>query len=236
MRGYEGVHKQMNAVVFYSNTGESQAIAEYLAGRLEYPLSDVKNASEVVYEDLVLVFPVHCQNVPNAVCEFLGKVSVKNLTAVATYGKMCPGNVLQEIQKKYCRNVVAAALVPAKHTYVDDTKFSDFEKLNALIEKIKSPAPIQLPRLYKNPLANLFPNLRSRLGAKMVKSKSCNGCGVCEKSCPRSAIRSGVTDKHCIRCARCVNACPQGALSLKLALPLRLYLKKKKMDKIIIYI
>lgn len=226
----------MNAVIFYSNTGESRSVAEYLAGRLEYPISDVKNASESVYEDLVLIFPVHCQNIPDTVKAFLKRVSVENLTVVATYGKMCPGNVLQEIQKKYCRNVVAAALVPAKHTYIeDDTRFCDFQKLDELIEKIKSPSPIQLPRLYKNPLANLFPNLRSRLGAKMVKSKSCNGCGVCAKICPLGAIRSGVTDKRCIRCAGCVNACPQGALKLKLTLPLRLYLKKKKTDKIIIY-
>lgn len=227
----------MNAVVFYSNTKQSESVAEYLAKELCYPIVDIEKIADIHYKNLVLVFPVHCQNIPDTVKAFLERISVENLTVIATYGKMCPGNVLQEIQKKYCRNVVAAALVPAKHTYVDDdTKFSDFEKLNALIEKIKSPAPIQLPRLYKNPLANLFPNLRSRLGAKMVKIKSCNGCGVCEKICPRGAIRSGVTDKRCIRCARCVNACPQGALSLKLALPLRLYLKKKKMDKIIIYI
>ena len=227
----------MNAVVFYSNTKQSESVAEYLAKELCYPIVDIEKIADIHYKNLVLVFPVHCQNIPDTVKAFLERISVENLTVIATYGKMCPGNVLQEIQKKYCRNIVAAALVPAKHTYVDDdTKFSDFEKLNALIEKIKSPAPIQLPRLYKNPLANLFPNLRSRLGAKMVKSKSCNSCGVCEKSCPRGAIRSGVTDKHCIRCARCVNACPQGALSLKLALPLRLYLKKKKMDNIIVYI
>lgn len=226
----------MNAVVFYSNTGESRSVAEYLAGRLEYPIVDINNASACAYEDLVLVFPVHCQNIPDAVNDFIKKNSVKNLTAVATYGKMCPGNVLREIQNKYRQNIVAAALVPAKHTYIeDDTRFCDFQKLDELIEKIKSPSPIQLPRLYKNPLANLFPNLRSRLGAKMVKSKSCNGCNVCEKICPRGAISSGVTDKNCIRCAGCVSACPQGALKLKLALPLKLYLRKKRTDKIIIY-
>ena len=31
----------MNAVVFYSNTGESKAVAAYLADRLEYPLADI---------------------------------------------------------------------------------------------------------------------------------------------------------------------------------------------------
>lgn len=227
----------MNAVVFYSNTGESRAVAEFLARRLEYPLADIKSANEGTYENLVLVFPVHCQNIPDAVKDFLGQTSIKNLTAVATYGKMCPGNVLWELQNKYGQNIIAAALLPAKHTYAEnDTRFCDFQKLGELIEKIKSPAPIQLPRLYKNPLADLFPKQRSRLGAKIIKGKSCNGCGVCEKICPLGAIHAGVTNKRCIRCARCIGACPQGALKLKLTPPLKLYLKKKKMDNIIVYI
>lgn len=226
----------MNAVVFYSNTKQSESVAEYLAKELCYPIVDIEKIADIHYKNLVLVFPVHCQNIPDTVKAFLERISVENLAVIATYGKMCPGNVLYEIQNRYHKNIVAGAYVPAKHSYIEnDDAFCDFEKLNALIEKIKSPAPVQLPRLYKNPLANLFPNLRSRLGAKMLKSKSCNGCGVCEKSCPRGAIRSGVTDKRCIRCTKCVTTCPRGALKLKLSLPLKLYLHKKKTDKIIIY-
>ena len=54
----------MNAVVYYSNTGQSKAIAEYFAHQLSFPLADVEQLSNVCYENLVLVFPVHCQNVP----------------------------------------------------------------------------------------------------------------------------------------------------------------------------
>ena len=227
----------MNAVVFYSNTKQSESVAEYLAKELCYPIVDIEKIADIHYKNLILVFPVHCQNIPDTVKAFLEQISVKNLTVIATYGKMCPGNVLYEIQNRYHKNIVAGAYVPTKHTYVDDdTKFSDFEKLNALIEKIKSPAPIQLSRLYKNPLANLFPNLRSRLGAKMVKSKSCNGCNVCAEKCSLEAIRSGMTNSKCIRCAKCVTACPRGALKLKLSLPLKLYLHKKKANELIIYI
>ena len=42
MCDYERVHKAMNAVVFYSNTGQSKAIAAYLANQLGYPLADME--------------------------------------------------------------------------------------------------------------------------------------------------------------------------------------------------
>jgi len=81
----------MNAVAFYSNTGESKAVADYLADGLNYPLVDIERGGEGHYENLVLVFPVHCQNIPDIVKAFLKKTKVDNLTAVATYGKMCVG-------------------------------------------------------------------------------------------------------------------------------------------------
>ena len=100
----------MNAVVFYSNTGQSKAIATYFANQLGYPLADMEIKCAEYYQNLVLVFPVHCQNIPDIVKSFLKNISVENLTVVATYGKMCCGNVLYEIQKKlskeYCRGSV----------------------------------------------------------------------------------------------------------------------------------
>lgn len=153
----------MNAVIFYSNTGQSKAVATYFADALKYPLWDIETNCAKCYHNLVLIFPVYCQNIPDAVKAFLKKVNATNLTVVATYGKMCCGNVLQEIQRDYNQNVVAAAYVPTKHTYIEeDTPFCDYAKLVKVIEKIKDPAPIELPKLYKNPLANLFPNGEAR--------------------------------------------------------------------------
>ena len=55
----------MKAVIYYSNTNESLRIAEYLAENLSYPLTDIRNALDNEYSDAVLVFPVHCQNIPD---------------------------------------------------------------------------------------------------------------------------------------------------------------------------
>ena len=227
----------MNAVAFYSNTGQSKIIAKYFVNQLGYPLTDIEAEYSKHYQNLVLVFPVHCQNIPDIVKAFLKNVSIDNLTVIATYGKMCCGNVLYEIQKNYQKNIVAGAYIPTKHSYIDnDDGFFDFEKLKPLVEKIKNPSYIKLPRLYKNPLADIFPKLRSRLGLTIRKSANCVGCDLCAERCPFGAIKAGETNGRCIRCLRCVESCPQKALKIKLGLPLKLYLRKKKSNKTIIYI
>lgn len=227
----------MNAVVFYSNTGESKAVAAYFADQLKYPLADIETTRAQNYQNLVLVFPVHCQSIPDIVKAFLTKVSVKNLTVLATYGKMCCGNALYEIQKQYQKNIVAGAYLPTKHAYVeDDDSFCDFDKLLPIVQKIKAPSLVQLPKLYKNPLADLFPKLRSRLGLKIQKSERCNACNACAVQCSFHAIKSGTTNNRCIRCMRCVDRCPRHALCVKIGLPLKLYLRRKKATEPIIYV
>ena len=227
----------MNAVVFYSNTGQSKAIAAYFAKQLGYPLADMEIKCAEYYQNLVLVFPVHCQNIPDIVKSFLKNISVENLTVVATYGKMCCGNVLYEIQKNYQKNIVAGAYIPTKHSYIDnDDAFCDLDELKPIVEKVKEPSYIQLPRLYKNPLADIFPKLRSRIGLAIQKSENCNGCNLCAERCSFGAIKSGTTNRKCIRCLKCVESCPRQALKIKLGMPLKLYLRKKKSNKIIIYV
>lgn len=227
----------MNAVAFYSSTGQSRRVAEFFSEQLGYPLIDVESTKVFQFEDLVLVFPVYCQNIPKRVCAFLNRAEVVNLTVVATYGKMCHGNVLYEIQNKYKKNIVAAAYVPTKHTYLqNDEEFRDFEKLAPVVKKVAVPETIELPKTYKNIFADLFPDMRGRAGVKILKSPSCIGCGICTEKCSFGAIDSGKTNKNCIRCLKCVSVCPRNALKVKIRMPLRIYLGKKKSDKVIIYV
>ncbi|MBE5741791.1 MAG: hypothetical protein E7360_00515 [Clostridiales bacterium] len=227
----------MNAVVFYSNTGQSKAVATYFADRLGYPLEDMETGVAEGYQNLVLVFPVHCQNIPDTVKTFFKKVSVDNLTVIATYGKMGCGNALYEIQNKYQKNIVAGAYIPTKHSYINnDSAFCDFEKLEPIIEKIKEPSYIRLPKLHKNPFANLFPKLRSRLTLTIRKSEDCDGCNLCAERCSFGAIKSGKINRNCIRCLKCVECCPRQALKVKKSLPLKIYLSKKKINKVLIYV
>ena len=226
----------MNAIVYYSNTGQSKRIAQYLADKSGYRLCDLYDLKEYSFDNLALVFPIYSQSLPYAVKSFLSKIQTQNLTLVATYGRMCHGNALHEAQKKYKHNIVAAAYIPTKHSYLQESEFDDLESLDRIIEKMLAPSPISIPRSYRNILSYLIKNQRSRMGVKIYKTQNCNDCNICSQICSNNAINNGVTNKNCIRCLKCVNACPGGALKYKLRYPMRVYLKKKKQDKLVIYI
>lgn len=226
----------MNAVIYYSNTVQSKLIAEYVAQKSSIPLFDIFELTEYQFDTALLVFPVHCQNVPKPIKTLLERLHVKALIPIATYGKMCYGNVLYEIQKHYHHNITAAAYVPTKHSYIEENSFSDFESLNPILDKISSLDKIILPKAYKNPLSNICKGLRSRMGVRIYKDNNCNNCGKCNAVCNNSAITCGKTNRSCIRCLKCVEQCPQHALHFTTRLPMRTYLRKKKCEKLIIYV
>ncbi len=235
-----------NAVAFYSNTGQSEAIANYFARALGYGLTDItkpmdiRNGERIFYKNLVMVFPVHCQNIPIKAKEFLRSVNVENLTVIATYGKMSYGNVLREVQRKCAKNVsriVAAAYVPTKHSYINgDESFDDFAALAPIVDKIRNPSKIVLPRTRKNIFADFFPKWRSQVGLRIYKTADCVKCGLCGEGCSVNGIEFGDINGNCIRCVKCVKNCPRGALKIKIGLPLKFYLHKKKVDKLVIYV
>ncbi len=225
----------MNAVIYYSNTGQCRRIAEYLADKSGYALTDIYEAQNG-YGTVILVFPVHCQNIPAAVKTFLSKLKVVTLAAVAVYGKMSFGNVLYEVQRRYRHSIAAAAYVPSKHAYLAEDGFEDFEKLDFITEKLKDPVAVKIPRSRKNIFANFLPAFRSRMGVKLYADAACDKCGACSKVCKTDAMDNGKPNKKCIRCLKCVEACPRNALHFSTRRAMRLYLKKRKKEELIIYI
>ncbi len=74
MRNYEGIFKEKNAVVYFSCSGQSKAVAEYLADRLGYFLYETKNAEGKIFENAAIIFPVHCQNFPAPLKDYFMKL------------------------------------------------------------------------------------------------------------------------------------------------------------------
>ncbi len=217
----------MNAVIYYSNTGESKKIAQYVSTQLGYPLVDMLSLTGFSFDKLVVVFPVHCQNIPAEIAPVLKRIKSDHTVVLATYGKMAFGNVLRQCQKRYAWRMVGGAYIPTRHSYLPaDRPFAQWEKLDFVRRCLLSDREVIFPRRFQNPLSNILPGLRSRLGVKIVRGVNCTGCGLCEAVC---------TNRKCIRCLKCVNACPAGALSVRLNPFMALYLKKRPKNHVVIY-
>ncbi len=224
----------MVKIYYFSGAGHSKRVAEFLAHRLDTEAQEIRQDVKASGDTLAVIFPVYCQNVPDPVARFLQKAEAKHFVLIATYGRMSYGNVIYEASNLVSGDVIAAAYLPCGHTYLGQADSPDLSGLEGIFERIEAPKAVAIPPSYKSAWADIFPNLRSRIGVKIIKNSRCTECAVCESVCPMGEISKGVTNKRCIRCLKCVCACPENALDVKYNAVLRLYLKKKpKNDKVV---
>lgn len=235
----------MNKVLYFSCTKQSESIALYLANVLNYEVLDLtfpkeRNnfAYETIYQTIILCFPIHSQNIPDAVKYILKHLKTKYIMILATHGKMGTGNVLLDAQKLTSAKVIGAALIPARHSYKDNGSFTDFILLEPLILKLKKQdyTEIKLLNQSKNVFADILPLKRSQWGVKIIKKETCTSCHICQDICPMEAIDQGIVNGKCIRCLSCVMYCPEEALAVKISLPLKNYLKKDRVKELKIFI
>ena len=242
MQYNEGIFFGMNAVFYYSNTDQSKTVAEYIANALGWDIFNIEDGDGegLEYEKAFIVFPVHCQNIPARVKSFLSNLLARYLIPVATYGRMHHGNVLYEIENDYGFTVIGGAFVPAKHTYIEEEEVSpaDLWALEPLIEKAREEksTSVSFLREKKDLFADLAPAWRSRVGVSLRRTKACKGCLLCETVCPCWRERGRTPSKECIRCLKCVSVCKEKALKVRVTLPLKIYLKKKKRSEIKVFV
>lgn len=223
----------MTEVYCFSATGRSMEVGKFFADHLGVRVTEKEIADA---EMAVVVFPVYCQNIPEPVRGVLPKLHANHVVLIACYGRMHHGNVLMEAAKLVSGQVIAAAYVPIGHTYLNESAGVDTEALLPILSRIRDPKPAKLKWEFKNPLADCFPTLRSQLGVKIGRNDRCTGCDICAQSCPMGDMRWGIPGNRCIRCLRCVARCPEEALDVHYSLPLRVYLRKKKKNKTILYL
>lgn len=230
----------MNAVIYFSCTGRSKAVALKLAEKTGFDLIELtpETLAKILnceYENAAIVFPVHCQSFPKPMRKFFKNFHAENVTLVATYGSANAGNALYEAAKLLKKKPVAAAYVPCNHSYL----YSEVEVSGLpqeFTDKIFAPSAVHIPKRRKTPFAGFLPSLRSRAIIKIKRSGKCVNCGECNGVCPTSAMNCGRINSSCIRCLKCVYNCPHKALEIKKSRVLESYLKSTHCDETIIYI
>lgn len=229
----------MKKIYCFTGTGHTKEIADYFATALNEKVIDVHLNTKVIDENInvaIVLFPVYCQDIPMPVKRLLPKIKAKYFVLIATYGKMSYGNVLFEASKMVKGTVIASAYIPTEHTYLKESFKVDFNRLAPILKRIDNPQRAYVPKSIKNPLASIFPNLRSRVAVKISKTNACTECTICSNNCPMNAIVNGVTNNQCIRCLCCVKNCPSNALKVEYNFFLKQYLKKKPRNEFVVYL
>lgn len=222
----------------FSATGRTRKVADFFAERLNVDVIDIepKKSTEKLISDLaIIVFPVYCQNIPTPVKSVLPLVKAEKFIIIATYGKKSFGNVIYNASRLISGKVIAAAYVPIGHTYLNQEVDFDFSLLEPILDCISNTKAIEIPKYFKNPLADFFPKIRSQIGVKIKSTNACNGCGLCTEKCVMKAISKGKINSNCIRCLRCVDICPNNALNVKYNCFLKTYLKNINNKKFKLY-
>ena len=230
----------MNAVLYFSGTGQSRRVAEQLAARLGWDCRDIiatyRGGALPEFEKIAVVFPVYSQGVPSFLKPIFKRLTAEYAAITATYGRMGAGNAVYEAARLLKAKVCAAAYLPAGHSYIEGDNFTAPPLPDEVITAINNPREIALPVRRKTPFAAFAPDLRSRIAVKIARTETCDGCGACQRVCPAGAICCGKTDGRCARCLKCVRECPKGALKVEYSRILKSYLRKKPTDEIIVYV
>ena len=191
---------------------------------------------EIVLEAdaVVLLFPSYAYGMPLAVHRFAEKAVFKTpyVAAFVTYGSTPAGTMagLSRILKKKRINATYFGRIPSVENYIaifGTQKEKKVQRRLAMQRETTEAAARSVIERKTNwicpfrPLSSFIWLLFSALALKIFYryykvSADCNGCGICKKICPVSAItmkeNRPVFSSKCEHCQGCLNWCPKRAI------------------------
>ena len=236
----------MTKIYYFSGTGNTlwsaKKIAEIIGnasgGSDECGLFNIgsevqKNEIALEADAVVLLFPSYAYGLPLAVRRFVQNAVFKTpyVAAFVTYGTSPGGTMaaLSRILKKKHSGAVFFGNIPAVENYIaifgPQKEKKVHKRLAMQREATEKAARCVIER--QTGRVNTFRPLSALIwllfsaGVKIFYkhyrvSAECNGCGICEKVCPVSAVtmhdnRPVFSDK-CEHCQGCLNWCPKQAI------------------------
>ena len=230
----------MTILCYWSGTGNTlwsaRKIAEKIGGDcrlLNIGIEAGKSETVLEADKVVLLLPAYAYGAPPVVRHFVKKAVFKTpyIAVFVTYGTV-PGGALAEISrilKRKKNNASYFGRIPAVENYIaifGPPKAKTMEKRLELQRKTTEDASQAVTAGLTNRINTFRPfsafisllfTVALRIFYRWYRvSADCDGCGICEKLCPVSAItirnKRPVFSKICEHCQGCLNWCPQRAI------------------------
>ena len=225
-------------VFYFSATGNSQWVAEELAGQLDDRAADLvsyekgKKVPDVSCEAVVgIVFPIHAWGPPKVVVNFAKKLKIganTHVFAVGTCGSET-GYAFEVLGEVLPIHAAYSIRMPNNYTISHDVNPP------ALVREKLSQAPAVIARMTQGIRERRREQIVHRGGFSPVQSRACYedflkklddrpfhaeshclGCGTCAGVCPLENIRikdgKPFWQGDCMQCMACISHCPVRAI------------------------